>query len=92
MSVPKLSVDAGPLFPGGWSAEDLRAAEGPDRVKMFADVVVRKRDQLYWRMIAEGKLPSMGWVIVERLEVDGRSMSYSCWPEHRPGAKPEERS
>jgi hypothetical protein len=93
MSIPKLSVDPGPLpWPTEWSPELLSMAQGPDYVKLFADIVVRKRNQLYWRMISNGKLSSLGWIIAERLEVDGRGMSYSCWPEYRPGAIPEERS
>lgn len=58
------------------STEDIRQ----QLVEQFSRSVAATREQLYWRMIASGQLPSEGWRIAEKFTTEGAVMHYECWP------------
>lgn len=77
-----LRIDANGRIAGLGAAHDDSAA-GIDIVAQIARDLragaVRNIERLYWRMIADGKLPSRGWKIEERVEFNGDTVTHRCW-------------
>lgn len=64
----------------GEPIDDIRQrlhAQLAERIGLSA---AKAREQLYYRMIAAGQLPSQGWRIAERTTFDGTEFKYECWP------------
>lgn len=70
------------LAPGALNHELPELADARNVIERFSVQCAENRERLYWRMIAEGQLPSQGWRMCERIDADLESgrLTHSCWP------------
>lgn len=64
----------------GEPIDDIRERLRAQLAKRIGLSAAKAREQLYYRMLAAGQLPSQGWRIAERTTFDGTEFKYECWP------------
>lgn len=78
---PKIRIDPTLFQINAQDLEPSPLAELGDRIwRDFCAAADQAREKLYWRMIANGQLPSMGWKMGERVARDGNRIRFDCWP------------